>query len=304
MRGLRVWRVACASLWGSGDGSGMYNLLVGLLDGTVPNDRLFEYTDPAIAELMHPARGAALLSLPTLFMPEVGGGQREVARVGNITHVSPGASSGSPRNLRSDWRFGFTPAIGVAEIPLHRIEDLAGPLHISDFEFHRTHWAVKEADLHGVLQRHIFTPTTTSSVLRLPRSEPRQDDLVGVMMPFDGKFAGTWEALQIAVTEAGLECRRADQIWENHAVIDDIVDLIWRARVIIADFTGRNPNVFYETGIAHALGRDVIYITQSEGDVPFDLRHLRFLQYYPNGEGLQDLQPKVTERLRSLLAQR
>jgi hypothetical protein len=47
------------------------------------------------------------------------------------------------------------------------------------------------------------------------------------------------------------------------------------ARIVIADLNSRNPNVFYETGIAHTLGRDVIQIAQSIEDVPFDLRAIR-----------------------------
>jgi nucleoside 2-deoxyribosyltransferase len=52
-----------------------------------------------------------------------------------------------------------------------------------------------------------------------------------------------------------------------------------RARLIIADMTERNPNVFYELGIAHTLGKPVIMITQSMDYVPFDLKHLRCIVY-------------------------
>jgi hypothetical protein len=53
------------------------------------------------------------------------------------------------------------------------------------------------------------------------------------------------------------------------------VTLIWRTRAIVADLSGKNPNVFYEAGIAYTIGRDVIPITQSMDDIPFDLRSLR-----------------------------
>lgn len=84
--------------------------------------------------------------------------------------------------------------------------------------------------------------------------------------------------------------------------MQDIANLIARSRVVISDLSGKNPNVFYETGIAHTLGRDVIQITQSAEDVPFDLRHLRFINYLPNGEGLEDLKIQVTRRLKGLVA--
>ena len=59
----------------------------------------------------------------------------------------------------------------------------------------------------------------------------------------------------------------------------DIWSAIHAARVVVADCTGRNPNVFYEIGLAHAIGRQTILIAQSLRDVPFDLRSLRVIIY-------------------------
>src|SRR5258708_13215834 len=90
-------------------------------------------------------------------------------------------------------------------------------------------------------------------------------------------------------------------MFEAPAIIQDIVNLLDRSRVVICDCTGRNPNVFYEIGIAHTLGRDVILITQSEADIPFDLRHLRYISYLNNGEGLSALSARLTPRLTNLV---
>jgi hypothetical protein len=65
--------------------------------------------------------------------------------------------------------------------------------------------------------------------------------------------------------------------------------------------TGRNPNVFYEIGIAHTLGREVILITQNAEDIPFDLRHLRYVRYLNNAEGRQALFDALEKRLTSLI---
>jgi hypothetical protein len=116
-------------------------------------------------------------------------------------------------------------------------------------------------------------------------------------------FNAVYSTLQHLATSLGLRCRRADDIWESPAVIQDVVTLIDRSNVVICDCTGRNPNVFYEIGIAHALGKEVILITQAEADIPFDLRHLRFVQYLNNGEGLSALSARLQPRL-SDLAQR
>jgi hypothetical protein len=90
------------------------------------------------------------------------------------------------------------------------------------------------------------------------------------------------------------------RIWENAAVIQDAVSLIDRSKVVICDCTGRNPNVFYDIGIAHTLGREVVLITQAEADIPFDLRHLRYVQYLNNGECLNALGARPEPRLRDL----
>ena len=121
------------------------------------------------------------------------------------------------------------------------------------------------------------------------------------MMPFDAGFNAVYEAIQQASSNAGLRCRRADDIWENAAIIQDVVALIDRSRIVVCDCSGRNPNVFYEAGIAHTLGREVILITQSEHDIPFDLRHLRYIRYHNNGEGRAVLTKALQARMQTLL---
>jgi hypothetical protein len=122
------------------------------------------------------------------------------------------------------------------------------------------------------------------------------------MMPFDAAFTVVYDSLKATAEKLGLRCRRADEIWENPEIMQDIVSLIDRSRFIICDCTGRNANVFYEAGIAHTLGREVILITQIDTDVPFDLRHLRYIKYLGNTEGRQSLCTALDGRLRGLMA--
>ena len=121
------------------------------------------------------------------------------------------------------------------------------------------------------------------------------------MMPFDAAFTSVYDSLKATVESVGRRCRRADEIWENPAIIQDIVSLIDRSRVVVCDLTGRNPNVFYEIGIAHTLGREVIWITQNEADIPFDLRHLRYVRYLNNAEGRAALSTALAARLTAIL---
>ena len=125
-------------------------------------------------------------------------------------------------------------------------------------------------------------------------------DLVAVMMPFSMEFSGVYQAIKQAAAECGLRCLRADDIWEDSTIIQDIFSLIFRAQVVVVDFTGKNPNVMYETGIAHTLGKHVIPISQNLGDVPFDMQHHRVLRYLANAEGLAKLSSGLAAKLRQV----
>ena len=138
--------------------------------------------------------------------------------------------------------------------------------------------------------------TFAPDVFRIP-DKPVNSNLVSVMMPFEGRFSGTYAAIRNVCAKLGIECKRADDIWDNSILIQDVFDLIFTSQVVITDFTDRNPNVFYETGVAHTLGKLVIPLTQSVGDIPFDLRHHRALTYLPNAEGLLKLENDLEKKL-------
>ncbi len=125
-------------------------------------------------------------------------------------------------------------------------------------------------------------------------------DLVAVMMPFALEFDGAYKAIKEATKACALRCLRADDIWEDTTIVQDIFTLIFRAQVVVVDFTGKNPNVMYETGIAHTLGKHVVPISQTLADVPFDMRHHRVLKYLSNAEGLSKLATDLAVKLRQV----
>jgi hypothetical protein len=123
-------------------------------------------------------------------------------------------------------------------------------------------------------------------------------DLAAVMMPFATEFNPVHEVIKRACAANGLRCLRADDIWEETTIIQDIFNLVFRAQVVIVDFTGKNANVMYETGIAHTLGKHVIPIAQTLADVPFDMQHHRALKYLPNREGMTTLESALVKKLK------
>lgn len=145
-------------------------------------------------------------------------------------------------------------------------------------------------------RRIVFSP----SVFEIPE-EPMDHELVAVMMPFSAEFDPVYSAIKAAVVRAGLKPLRVSDIWQNSTIIQDVFSLIFRANVVICDLSGKNPNVFYEAGIAHTLGKQVVPLSQSEADVPFDLRHHRYLHYLKNREGLGVLEDQLCERLKTLV---
>lgn len=125
--------------------------------------------------------------------------------------------------------------------------------------------------------------------------------LVSVMMPFQASFSDVLATISGACSAVGLTVKTANDVWESSVLIRDIFDLIAKSCIVVVDFTGKNPNVMYETGIAHALQKEVIPITQRLEDVPFDLKHHRVLVYENNVEGRSKLRSGVERRVRTIM---
>ncbi|MDE2364140.1 MAG: hypothetical protein KGM42_15795 [Hyphomicrobiales bacterium] len=120
------------------------------------------------------------------------------------------------------------------------------------------------------------------------------------MMPFSAEFDGVYQSIKAVLEGASYECRRADDFWLHAHIMQDVVELICTSRVVICDLSGKNPNVFYEIGIAHTVGKEVILITQHMDDVPFDLRALRCIIYHNNQEGRGKLAADVLARMKTI----
>jgi hypothetical protein len=121
-------------------------------------------------------------------------------------------------------------------------------------------------------------------------------DTCFVMMPFGQWMDSYYREIYVpAIREAGLEPVRADELFSTGSVIEQIWEQISRAKVLLADLTDKNANVFYELGLAHAANKPVVFTTGRLEDVPFDLRHLRVAVY-----DIRD--PAWGEKLRATLA--
>ncbi len=134
-----------------------------------------------------------------------------------------------------------------------------------------------------------------------PNLHEEQLDLF-VLMPFNPGMRGVYEDhIKNVAASLSLKVARADDFFTAHVVMQDIWTAICRSRIIIADCTSRNPNVFYEIGIAHTVGKPVVLITQSNEDVPFDLRSIRYIPYEYTPPGMRKFEDDLANTIHMVL---
>lgn len=136
--------------------------------------------------------------------------------------------------------------------------------------------------------------------------EPRVREFLDtcfVMMPFGAWFDRYYQEIYVpAIKDAGFEPVRADELFTTGSVVEQIWEQIEKAKLLLADLSGKNPNVFYELGLAHAAKKPVVFTASEVGDVPFDLRHLRVIIYdIREPEWAARLRKSVTDYLRNAM---
>jgi hypothetical protein len=120
-----------------------------------------------------------------------------------------------------------------------------------------------------------------------------------VMMPFKAEMKHVYdEAIRPAAQSLNLSINRGDDFFTKHPIMTDIWSAIYHCRVVIADCTGKNANVFYELGLAHTIGKPVIMVAQNENDIPFDVQNYRRFIYSDTQEGIV----KLTDDLKTAIS--
>ncbi|WP_159104636.1 ClpX C4-type zinc finger protein [Plantactinospora sp. BB1] len=119
--------------------------------------------------------------------------------------------------------------------------------------------------------------------------------------PFNTIYA---QQIVAALTKEGVTVSRADEIYSTDVIIEDIWEGINTAHFIVADVTDKNPNVLYEIGMAHTIGKPVLIISQSIDDIPFDLRHRRCVVYEYTPPGCEKLRKELISTAQFILGKR
>lgn len=121
---------------------------------------------------------------------------------------------------------------------------------------------------------------------------------VFVLMPFSPELTPVYtDHIRPVVSGFGLTVATADDFFSGRVVMREVYSAIVRASIVIADCTGRNPNVFYELGVAHTIGRPVVLLTQSMADIPFDVAHFRVLEYAYTPRGMKAFEQALAKSL-------
>jgi SAM-dependent methyltransferase len=113
--------------------------------------------------------------------------------------------------------------------------------------------------------------------------------------PYKSRFSSIFAP---AVEAAGLSPKRADDFFRPAVIMNDIYNNICASAVLLAELSQGSANVFYEVGLAHALGKPVVLVAEDMKWVPFDLRNLRVLIYSPTQRNWRkELRAKITTAL-------
>lgn len=139
------------------------------------------------------------------------------------------------------------------------------------------------------------SPVANSIDTKKVKTDPK---LCFVLIPFSVRFEGIYNVIKSVVENKGYTCLKADEIYSNHPVIQDIIENIFKANFIIADLTEKNPNVMYELGIAHQINKQkTILISQNSNDIPFDLNYLRTFIYEDSFGGIEIFQKGLIQHI-------
>lgn len=139
----------------------------------------------------------------------------------------------------------------------------------------------------------------TISVFR-KTPETLDSKLCFVLMPFSLEWSDmVYSLIKENVEKLGLKCLRADNL-TGQIIIEDIWSIINECAFVIADMTTKNPNVMYELGIAHAIGKPAILITQEVSKTPFDITHLRHWEYKTDLKGHELFTKKLPRIIRDV----
>jgi hypothetical protein len=118
--------------------------------------------------------------------------------------------------------------------------------------------------------------------------------------PFDTLYQ---DVISPGARKLGLDVIRIDELAKPGIIFEDIKRQIAEAKIVIAEITAPNQNVFYELGYAHALSKPTILLAQRGKELPFDIRSYRVIFYDDSIGGKPVLEKTLQKHLESILGE-
>ena len=106
--------------------------------------------------------------------------------------------------------------------------------------------------------------------------------------------------------EFGLQAVRADQIDKPGIITNQILDYIIKSKMVVADLSFHNPNVFYELAVRHMKGLPAIHLSRTADKIPFDIGNFRTItldltDLYTFVPQMETYKSQISSQLRNLL---
>jgi len=114
-----------------------------------------------------------------------------------------------------------------------------------------------------------------------------REDQLFVLTPFHDEFKDEFDVVVQVGQSLGFKVFRGDEKANKGDIFPHLLRYLVQSRVVIANISGRNPNVFYELGIAHAIDKPVILLAHSKSEVPFDIQS-KLIIFYQSDEELRN----------------
>jgi hypothetical protein len=129
-------------------------------------------------------------------------------------------------------------------------------------------------------------------------TQSRGGRTIFIAMSFDPAMVDVVEAIEAAAKACELNAWRADQFAYTGTAINDVIyDGLRKADYVVVDLTGARPNVYFEAGYAHALGKAPFYIAKDGTKVEFDVSGYPVLFYTSMKQLREDLTQRVQARV-------
>jgi hypothetical protein len=185
-----------------------------------------------------------------------------------------------------------------------QITSLTKELTVNESRFNNINHLINDAQVSSIGNKEKYTIKNSSintalflKNIGLSDVPLVDDEQVFVLTPFNEEYQEQYNAIREVVTSSGFNCTRGDDSNLSSNILTHIIKQIAKSRVVIANISGRNPNVFYELGIAHALGKPVVIVSESLADIPFDINNSRILAFQEIDELKRELRIWFTKTL-------